>query len=338
MQSIFKSLQKIAVLFAAILLCTGCAKAFLPGLETSPWEQVTLPTDATMLDVTFDDAGEHGWLVGKQATLLETTDGGKTWSELSLPVEEGSKYNFTSISFSGNEGWIVGEPTIMFHTTDGGKSWNRIVLSAQLPGTTQTITALGPKSAEMTTEVGAIYQTQDGGQNWKAMVEQSVGFFRSISRSDDGQYVTVSARGNFYSTWEPGQDAWVQHNRNSSKRLQRMGFGQDGRLWLLARGGSLQLANSTQDLEDWGDNINPEFASSWGFLDLAYRTPEEFWVTGGSGTLLRTTDGGETWEKDTATADAPNLYTIKFFGPDHGVILSQGNLLLRYVGTDSNNA
>lgn len=297
-----------------------------------------MPTEATMLDVTFDESGQHGWLVGKQASLLETTDGGKNWTERSLPVGEDSKYNFISISFSGDEGWIVGEPTIMFHTTDGGKNWNRIVLSAQLPGTTQTIVALGADSAEMTTEVGAIYRTSDGGQNWKAMVEQSVGFFRTISRSDDGHYVTVSARGNFYSTWEPGQDAWVQHNRNSSKRLQRMGFGQDGRLWLLARGGSLQLSNDAEDLEDWGGSINPEFASSWGFLDLAYRTPEEFWVTGGSGTLLRTTDNGETWQKDETVSNTPNLYTIKFFGPDHGVILSQGNILLRYVGGNAASA
>ncbi|MEM9217417.1 MAG: photosynthesis system II assembly factor Ycf48 [Cyanobacteria bacterium P01_F01_bin.150] len=334
MHSIFKSLRKIAVLFAAVLLCTGCANAFLPGLENSPWEKVELPVDATMLDVAFDDAGENGWLAGKQASLLKTEDGGKTWTELSLPVEEGNKYNFTSVSFSGDEVWVVGEPTIMFHSTDSGETWNRIVLSAQLPGTTQTVTALGPKAAEMTTEVGAIYRTNDGGQNWKAMVEQSVGFFRTISRSDDGHYVTVSAKGNFYSTWEPGQDAWVQHNRNSSKRLQKMGFGQDDRLWLLARGGSLQLANSSEDLEDWGESINPEFASSWGFLDLAYRTPDEFWVTGGSGTLLRTTDGGETWEKDKTAADMPNLYTVKFFGPDHGIILSQGSSLLRYVGTN----
>ena len=332
MQSILKPLQKIAILFAMVLLCSGCANAFLPSLDASPWQQVSLPTDTTMLDLTFVD-DDHGWMVGKKATLLETTDGGQTWASRSVGLDDERPYNFTSISFSGDEGWIVGEPTIMFHTKDGGQSWSRVVLSAQLPGTTQTIAALGKGSAEMTTDVGAIYQTSDGGQNWKAMVEESVGFFRTISRSDDGRYVTVSARGNFYSTWEPGQDAWVQHNRNSSKRLQKMGFSKDGRLWLLARGGNLQLTQS-EGLEDWGELINPEFASSWGFLDLAYRTPEELWVSGGSGTLLKSGDGGETWEKDASVTDTPNLYAIKFFGSDKGFILSQGDILLRYVGSE----
>ncbi|MEB3233112.1 MAG: photosynthesis system II assembly factor Ycf48 [Leptolyngbyaceae bacterium] len=338
MQLILKSLQKIAILSLVVLFCSGCTGAFLPSLSSSPWEKVELPTESTMLDITFmEDDNSHGWLVGKQSTVLETTDGGATWQSRELDTGDGRSYNFTSISFVGQEGWIVGDPTIMLHTVDGGQTWSSIVLSAQLPGTTQTIVALGPNAAELTTNVGAIYRTEDGGQNWKAMVEEAVGFFRTISRSDDGRYVTVSSRGNFYSTWEPGQAAWTQHNRNSSRRLQKMGFTQDGRLWLLARGGSLQLANSN-DTEDWGEAINPEFATSWGFLDLAYRTPDEIWVAGGSGTLLRSIDGGQTWEKDETVADAPNLYEIEFFAPDRGFILEQGNTMLRYVGSTTDGA
>lgn len=328
MQSILRHLRKVVALVAIVLLGTGC-NAYLDSLESNPWTPVALNTDTTMLDLAFTKDLNHGWLVGKRSTLFETQDGGKTWESRKLELGE-QPYTFTSVSFSGEEGWIVGQPSIMLHTTDGGKSWSQIALSEQLPGEPETIKALGTKSAEMTTDVGAIYQTKDGGANWKALVQQAVGVVRNISRSPNGRYVAVSSRGNFYSTWEPGQAAWQQHNRTSSKRLQNMGFGLDGQLWTIARGGEIQFSEPNS-YEEWKDAVNPEFSTSWGLLDLAYRTPEEIWVTGGSGNLLCSLDGGKTWLKDRAVENVPgNFYKIVFLNQDKGFVIGQNGVLLRY--------
>jgi photosystem II stability/assembly factor-like uncharacterized protein len=327
MSYLVKTLKQIVILLAVALICVSCS--YTQSLSYNPWQVVPLPTDATIQDVGFTGNPSHGWLVGSNSTILETTDGGKTWKDKGLELGE-QGYRFTSVSFDGDEGWITGEPGILLHTTDGGASWSRIPLSAKLPGSPNTIVALGPKSAEMTTDVGAIYQTKDGGQTWKAMVEEAVGVVRNLARSDDGKYVAVSARGNFYSTWEPGQNAWVQHQRNSSQRLQNMGFGKDGRLWVLARGGKLQFS-STEDPEAWDEPQTPEFSTSWGLLDLAYRTPEEIWVTGGSGNLLVSLDGGKTWQKDRGIENVPsNLYKIVFLTPEQGFIIGQKGVLLKY--------
>jgi photosystem II stability/assembly factor-like uncharacterized protein len=329
MNPILKSLKQIAIVLVAVLLCSGCVRAFLPSISVNPWQPVPLPTKATLLDVAFTGDLRHGWLVGKNSTLLESTDGGKIWEPRTLELDN-QIYNFVSVSFSGNEGWVTGQPSLLLRTTDAGKSWSRVPLSEQLPGQPYMVTALGKKSAEMTTDIGAIYRTTDGGKNWRAMVQEAVGVVRNIARSPDGKYLAVSARGNFYSTWEPGQDAWEQHNRNSSRRLQNMGFGNDGQLWLLARGGSVQFSEP-DNIEEWGDSINPEFATSWGLLDLAYRTPEEVWMSGGSGNLLVSFDGGKTWQKDKAIENVPsNLYRIIFLSQNEGFILGQGGTLLRY--------
>jgi photosystem II stability/assembly factor-like uncharacterized protein len=322
-----KFLRRVVALVAIAILCVGCG-GYLPAITDNPWQVITLPTDANPLDISFTDNPQHGWLVGTNSTLMETLDGGSTWEPRTLELDQA--YRLTSVSFLGDEGWIVGQPSILLHTTDGGKSWSRVPLSEKLPGAPNTIVALGPLSAEMATSVGAIYQTTDGGRNWKAMVEEAVGVVRNISRSPDGRYVAVSSRGNFYSTWEPGQSAWEPHNRNSSRRVQNMGFTADGRLWMLARGGQIQFTEQ-ENAEEWRDPINPEFATSWGLLDLAYRTPEEVWVAGGSGNLLRSLDGGLTWEKDTAVEDVPsNFYKILFFGSDQGFVLGQKGILLKY--------
>lgn len=325
-----KLLKKAIALFSIALVCFGCANAYLEATESNPWQEVSLDTNASLLDISFADSPTHGWLVGTNSTLMETTNGGKTWEPRALDLDQ--TYRFSSVSFSGQEGWIAGQPSILLHTTDGGKSWSRVPLSEKLPGSPNTVLALGPKSAEMTTDIGAIYQTADGGRSWKAMVEAAVGVIRNIARSPDGKYVAVSSRGNFYSTWRPGQTAWQPHNRNSSRRIQNMGFTSDGRLWMLARGGQIQFT-SAENPGEWEDAVNPEFATSWGLLDLAYRTSDEVWVSGGSGNLLRSGDGGKTWQKDREIENVPsNLYKISFFGPDRGFILGQQGKLLRYEG------
>ncbi len=331
MNSFSKIFNQIAMLLAIAVLCVSCVKA--PALESSPWESLQLPTKSNLQDLSFTSDLKHGWVVGSDATILETKDSGSTWENRKLELGD-QKYRFNSVSFKGDEGWIVGEPALLLHTTDGGTNWQNLPLSAKLPGVPSTVDALEKGSAEMSTNVGAIYRTTDGGKNWKAMVNESVGLFRTINRSIDGKYVAVSAKGNFYSVWKPGNEAWEPHNRNSSRRVSSMGFTREGdRLWMLARGGQLQFSDDT-GAEEWKEAVFPGKKDNMGLLDLAYRTPEEIWVSGGSSNLLRSTDGGETWEKDYEVQNVPsNLYKILFFTPEQGFIIGQQGILLKYNGT-----
>ena len=90
--------------------------------------------------------------------------------------DEGFNYRFNSVSFSGSEGWAVGKPAILLHTTDGGKNWERVPLSAKLPGTPVLVHALEgkPGQAEMTTDAGAVYITDNAAATWTAAVQETV--------------------------------------------------------------------------------------------------------------------------------------------------------------------
>lgn len=328
MHSIVKGWQRIFALLIVVVMCIGCGQ--VPSVSYNPWKVISVPTDSNLLDIAFTNNLEHGYLVGSNATLLETNDGGNTWKPITLQLDE-QKYRFDSVSFAGKEGWIAGEPGLLLHTTDEGASWSRIPLSEKLPGSPIAVKALADNTAEMATDVGAIYKTTDGGKNWKAQVESAVGVVRNLERSADGKYIAVSAKGSFYSTWEPGQDAWVPHNRNSSRRVENMGFGDNGQLWLLARGGQVQFSDPTKP-EEWQEAKYPDFSTSMGLLDLAYRTPNEIWIGGGSGNLLRSGDGGKTWEKDRDIEEvAANLYKIVFLEPERGFIIGDRGVLLKYL-------
>ncbi|KAF4346703.1 hypothetical protein G4B88_027826 [Cannabis sativa] len=292
------------------------------------------------------------FLLGTRQTLLETKDGGNTWAPRSIASAEDEDFNyrFNAISFKGKEGWIVGKPAILLHTSDAGDTWERIPLSAQLPGDMVYIKATGEKSAEMVTDQGAIYVTSNKGYNWKAAVQETVsatlnrtvssgisgasyytGTFNTVNRSPEGKYVAVSSRGNFYLTWEPGQPYWQPHNRSIARRIQNMGWRADGGLWLLVRGGGLFLSKGTGLSEEFEEV--PVQSRGFGILDVGYRSQEEAWAAGGSGVLLRTTNGGKTWIRDKAADNiAANLYSVKFLDEKKGFVLGNDGVLLRYLG------
>jgi photosystem II stability/assembly factor-like uncharacterized protein len=318
-------LKRLGLLGALAMLCVGCG-GNIPSTLTNPWQLLNTGTSENLIDISFAESDQHVWAVGTNSTLIESTDGGQSW--VSRTPELDQLYRLASISFKGKDGWIAGQPSVLLHTRDGGGAWERVPLSERLPGAPDTVVALGDNAAEMTTDLGAIYRTSDGGRNWKALVAQAVGVVRNIERAPDGSYVAVSSRGNFYSTWQPGQEMWEPHNRNSSLRVQKMGFRPDGNLWMLARGGSLQLEQADGE---WQETSKPERTARWGLLDLQYRTQNEAWISGGSGTMLLSQDGGKTWQRDRDVEDVPsNFYKIKFFDENRGYVIGQRGVLMKY--------
>jgi len=324
---------------------------------SSDWELVDLPVEkgVVLLDIAFTGTDpNHGFLLGTRQTLLETFDGGKTWTPRSVESakDEGFNYRFNSIDFNGDEGWIVGKPAILLHTTDGGKNWERVPLSAKLPGTPLVITALPGKAgqAEMTTDQGAIYTTDNAAYTWTAAVQETVdatlnrtvasgisgasyyeGFFANIARNDAGEYVAVSSRGNFYMTWQAGQTYWQPHNRPVGRRIQNMGWTQDGKIWLSTRGGDVLLATEPGVTESFDEvKLN---SRGFGILDIGFKDEKTGFAVGGSGSLFKSEDGGKTWKRDKSGDEVPgNLYAVEFSGKN-GLILGNDGLLLRYIGT-----
>ncbi|MEB3308250.1 MAG: photosynthesis system II assembly factor Ycf48 [Cyanobacteriota bacterium] len=314
-----------------VLGLAGCVTTGLPAAQASPWQPVALETTANPLDLAFTD-DQHGFLVGSNRLILETENGGESWAERSLDLPKEENFRLISIDFSGDEGWIAGQPGLLLHSTDGGQNWNRLFLDTKLPGEPYMITATGRSSAELATNVGAIYSTADGGSSWKARVSDAAGAVRELRRSNDGRYVSVSGLGNFFSTWNPGQDTWQVHQRVSSQRVQSMGFQPGGELWMVARGAQIRFNSDAANPEDWSKAIIP-ITNGFGYLDMAWDPSGAIWAGGGSGTLLVSHDEGRSWQKDLVGAAEPTNFTrIRFSDDGKGFVLGERGHLLRWVG------
>mgnify|MGYP005831762199 CR=1 FL=1 len=240
MTRLFSSALNLVLVLVLGVSLSGCVTTHLPTATTSPWLALDLDTQANPLDVAFTD-DRHGYLVGSNRMIQETNDGGAQWNERSLDLPDEENFRLISIDFNGDEGWIAGQPGLLMHSNDGGQNWTRLFLDTKLPGEPYLITALGPHSAELATNVGAVYETHDDGGSWEALVTDAAGAVRDLRRSSDGSYVSVSSLGNFYATWQPGDAVWQVHQRVSSQRLQSIGYQPDGSLWMVARGAQIRL-------------------------------------------------------------------------------------------------
>merc|ERR1711967_52987 len=221
--------------------------------------------------------------------------------------------------------------------------WERVPLSPKLPGDPYSIVALGPGKAEMSTSAGAIYTTDNAGRNWKAQVRETIdatlnrvsssgvqgasyfsGSINTILRDSEGSYLAVSSRGNFYLTYKPGDEFWIPHNRETSRRITSMGFVKDKMsegLWMSTAGGEISKTQGDVDMQ-----IK---SGGYGILDVVFLQDGTAWAVGGGGTIFSSKDNGATWQKDKSADNLPtNLYKIKFFGDNKGYVLGSSGVLL----------
>jgi len=191
--------------------------------------------------------------------------------------------------------------------------------------------------------------------NWKAQVRETIdatlnrvsssgvqgasyfsGSINLIERDADGAYLAVSSRGNFYLTYKPGDEFWVPHNRQTSRRITSMGFVNkrlsDG-LWMTVAGGGISKTNGALDtmaIDIPFDALKIK-SGGYGLLDVAFLPDGKAWAVGGGGTIFTSNDAGGSWTKDKSADDLPtNLYKIKFFG-DRGYVLGSSGILLSTV-------
>ncbi len=253
--------------------------------------------DAFVLDA------NNAWVSGGRGLILHVTNNGQDFAMLETGVQKA----IYEVDFAtAEDGVAVGQDGIVLKTGDGGKTWNRIPIELPLQdwqvaqphyfavsrgADAQHIWAVGP--------VGAIIRSQDGGETWENLslwCDMSFDNFATSDPADDPESTLrlnpcdVTLNGVSFPT---NTDGWVAGEFGIILRTQ------DGGVTWQRQRNVHNLPKYTRpelpEEEAIRQRIPPLYIEDLFLIDVDFRSAQEGYVTGESGTLLQTTDAGETW-------------------------------------------
>jgi photosystem II stability/assembly factor-like uncharacterized protein len=312
-------------------------------------------TSSYLRDVFF--AGEKtGWAAGRAhwdqskktyaATILSTTDGGKTWTV----QEAGGEADLNGVFFpEAMKGWAAGDDGVVMRTTNGGTSWDRRTMDAEYDfagvvfsdASNGWITGTKPVHYDWLGDAddwqAAVWHTTNGGQTWnKQTLPENASILKRIdfvdanrgwaagARSTEGLYPGDKAhRAMVYATTDGGKTWTERFNHDLEITLCALDFLDAKEGWAAGFYGRSDLEggsvfHTTDGGKTW-DRIN-EGGFMKNFWDVHFLDKNRGFLVGtyygaaAGPPIVRTTDGGKTWETLTIQRhDGEGLYGVAVF-------------------------
>jgi len=253
------------------------------------WMPQEVPADTIgrrLWDVTCYDA-LHAWTTGKHnlhaGEILGTSDGGNLWERQEAGF---SKYGTRVEFYNQNIGWSVGGDGALARTTNGGTLWERIFTDwyqAEYYGVSFVNQWDGWICAgwpdSLATGQGYIVSTNDGGIFWDTL---------------DGYHA------------QGYEDFFDIHFFNINEGI-------------VVGGDESDYSPIVWKTTNGGQNWNPiSVPANVYYLRAVDFVEFEGWAVGKSGSMIHTTDGGNTWMTQTSPADS-TLFDVDFIDHQNGL-------------------
>jgi photosystem II stability/assembly factor-like uncharacterized protein len=185
------------------------------------WRQAkSVPTRVMLTAVFFADA-EYGWAVGHDETVLNTIDGGETWTRSHFAPE--SQQPLLDLWFANRiSGIAVGAYGAYLTTNDGGRHWASAKFAPPRSVGKGAETSVSPADEPppdyhlnrivgignrlyIAAEAGQLYRSDDRGANWRALPSPYDGsFFGLVPIRGDG-LLAFGLRGHLFKSADAGE-------------------------------------------------------------------------------------------------------------------------------------
>ncbi len=260
------------------LVAVGERGHILTSVNGVDWQQVSVPTQATLTSVFFID-NLVGWAVGHDATILKTTNGGNSW-HLQHHQPELQKPLLDVVFKDKFHGIAVGAYGQLFRTIDGGKTWlsefheefltpddkeylDELKVTDEeayfdetesiLPHFNRVIS--DGRTTYLVGEIGLIAKSNDLGLTWQKLDEIYRGSFFDLSRTQEGNLLVVGLRGNAYRSLMNGTP-WAASKTNTTALLNSIVLSDEGRVFVLGNNGV--ILESKDDGKSFTLKVQPD--------------------------------------------------------------------------------
>lgn len=227
--------------------------------------------------------GHRAWASGSQATVVRTSDGGRSWARMTLPEATPETLDFRDIEALTAEKVVLmsagpGGDSRIFRTVDGGQSWSQTHLNTHPEGFWDGIAFW---DAERGLLVGdpvdgrlTVLQTEDGGQSWASVP------VAGLPAAVDGEYAFAAS----------GTSVAVMGAEHA---------------WLATGGTAARVFRSVDAGQTWQVHATPIDCGTGGsgIFSIAFRDTRHGVIVGGDYEqpdqvrciAAWTEDGGQTW-------------------------------------------
>lgn len=313
-----------------ILVTTFLLSLLICAFAQEGWNDVTPVGTYPGLYGIYAVDSENVWVVGDEGKILNTTDGGTIWSEISCPAT----YTLYNVDFiNADTGWVGGDNnsiTEIMRTTDRGLSWELYTLSnASNYGNYDIEFIYGnpgdPPSGFVSAGLSIVWKTTDYGENWDDLGFGGCGAnsLRSISfiNKDEGWFVgerSTTPDVTIVHTTDGGQTYETQINPTDPDiRLNSVSFA-DNQNGIAAGVGSTILFTS-----DGGNNWIERPVSNYRWQSVHLNQSGKAWAVGRNGIIAYSTDWGYTWSTQESGV-ACELWEVMFINDNEGWIVGGG--------------
>ena len=277
------------------LCLTGALLLSGPALGSAAEDQLTLVRTGLPHDALFDAQfqGGRGLAVGAHGTILESLDDGRSWTALDSLGE----LSLLAIAMTPQRSIVVGQQGAIFVAT-GTEPYQRVdsgsierLLSVALDEASGRAVAVGG--------FGTVLISNDAGETWNPVLldweslneEGLEAHLYDVEITSEGEIFVTGEFGLVLSSTDGGS-TW-QTRAQGDESLFALHLGDDGTGYAVGQDGVILRRDGDQSWQrlDTGSRGN--------MLDV-WASPEDEVVVVGIRTLLRSSDGGDSW---TAASD-----------------------------------